>query len=159
MERLIVLMTFFAALGSGLVAGLFFSFSATIMRALGAIPTPAGIAAMQSINRTIVAPPFLSVFFGTAMLSGALAVVSALRWSEPGAGWLLIGAGFYLIGGIAVTMACNVPLNNALDRVAPDSVEGATLWHTYLLDWTRWNHWRTAACTGAMACFMLALRA
>jgi uncharacterized membrane protein len=30
-----------------------------------------------------------------------------------------------------------VPLNNALDRVAPDSAEGATLWQTYLLDWTR----------------------
>lgn len=56
-------------------------------------------------------------------------------------------------------MAFNVPLNNALDRVAPDSGEGATLWQTYLLDWTRWNHLRTAACTGATACLMLALRA
>lgn len=85
MERLILLMTFFAALGSGLIAGLFFVFSVTIMRAFAVILAPAGIAAMQSINRSIVAPTFLSVFFGTALLSGVLAVVLVLRWSEPGA--------------------------------------------------------------------------
>jgi uncharacterized membrane protein len=159
MERLFIAMTFIAALGSGLMAGLFFIFSVTIMRAFAAIPPPAGIAAMQSINRTIVAPAFLSVFFGTALFSAVLAVVSVLRWAEPGTGWLLVGAGLYLLGGIAVTMAFNVPLNNALERVAPDSAEGAKLWQVYLVEWTRWNHLRTAACIAAAACFMLALRA
>jgi uncharacterized membrane protein len=159
MERLFIAMTFIAALGSGLMAGLFFIFSVTIMRAFAAIPPPAGIAAMQSINTTIVAPPFLSVFFGTAMLSGVLAIFSVMSWADPGTSWLLTGATLYLVGAIAVTMAFNVPLNNALDRVAPDSAEGAKLWQVYLVEWTRWNHLRTAACIAAAACFMLALRA
>ncbi len=45
-------LTFAAAIGSGLMAGLFFVFSVTVMTALGKLPAPAGIAAMQSINST-----------------------------------------------------------------------------------------------------------
>jgi uncharacterized membrane protein len=41
--------------------------------------------------------------------------------------------------------------------VSPDSAEGATLWARYLVDWTFWNHVRTAASFAAMACFIAAL--
>jgi uncharacterized membrane protein len=54
-------------------------------------------------------------------------------------------------------MRGNVPLNNQLAKVAPDSDEGAALWSRYLKDWTRLNHIRTLSCMGAMVCFMLAL--
>jgi uncharacterized membrane protein len=56
-----------SALGCGLMAGLFFAFSVSVMRALAALPSAAGLAAMQSINVAIINPMFLAAFFGTAV--------------------------------------------------------------------------------------------
>jgi uncharacterized membrane protein len=77
MDRLMTAATFLAALGSGLMAGLFFAFSTSVMSALGRISPPAGISAMQSVNVTILNPVFFTVFFGTALLSVVL-IVGAL---------------------------------------------------------------------------------
>lgn len=151
------IVTLLAALGSGIMAGLFFAFSTFVMQALGKRPAPVGIAAMQSINQTILNPIFFAVFFGTALLSLALAVLALLGWSEAGAGWRLAGALLYLIGSIAVTILFNVPLNNRLAAVAPDSMEGATLWSRYLRVWTAWNHVRTVACVGATGSCILGM--
>jgi uncharacterized membrane protein len=139
------------------MAGLFFAFSTFVMQALGKRPAPVGIAAMQSINQTILSPIFFAVFFGTALLSLVLAVLALLGWSGTGTGWRLAGALLYLIGSIAVTMLFNVPLNNRLAAVAPDSAEGATLWSHYVKVWTAWNHARTIGCIGATGSFILGM--
>jgi uncharacterized membrane protein len=56
-----------------------------------------------------------------------------------------------------VTILGNVPLNNALAIVDPNSTEGATLWIRYLTDWTFWNHVRTLAAFAASATFIISL--
>jgi uncharacterized membrane protein len=71
--------------------------------------------------------------------------------------YLIVGGLLYLIGTILATMACNVPLNNKLARVKPDSAEGAALWTRYLSDWTAWNHVRTVASLAAAAALAMAL--
>ena len=154
-NMLIVVLTFFAALGSGLVAGLFFAFSVSVMTALDRLPPREGMAAMQYINVAILNPWFFAVFFGTALACIALAVFSLSDWSGPGAAYLLAGGALYLVGSILVTMAFNVPLNNALAAAKPD--EGAQLWNRYLSTWTAWNHVRTAASLLASASFIMAL--
>ena len=58
--------TFLAALGSGLIAGVFFAFSAFVLTALSRLPDQGGIAAMQAITAAIKNPLFLIVFFGMA---------------------------------------------------------------------------------------------
>jgi uncharacterized membrane protein len=83
-------------------------------------------------------------------------VAALLRWGEPGAVWLLVGGLLYLVGAIAVTMA-NVPRNNALAAVAPESAEGAGLWACYVEEWTAWNHVRAAASLAAAASLIVAL--
>jgi len=45
-----------AVAGSGLMAGLFFVFSFSVMDALAQMPTSEGMKAMQLINRTILNP-------------------------------------------------------------------------------------------------------
>jgi uncharacterized membrane protein len=55
-----------------------------------------------------------------------------------------------------VTLLFNVPLNNRLAAVKPESAEGKVIWTHYLSVWTAWNHVRTAAPLAAMACFILA---
>jgi hypothetical protein len=49
---------FIAAIGSGLVAGVFFAFSSFVMPALARIRPEHGIVAMQSINLTVINPGF-----------------------------------------------------------------------------------------------------
>jgi len=48
-----------AVLGCGLVGGIFFGFSAFIMKALKRLPPAQGIAAMQCINVTVINPLFI----------------------------------------------------------------------------------------------------
>ena len=69
MEGVLHILTFAAALGAGLMAGLFFAFSTCVMTALGRQPAPCGIAAMQAVNEVILNPVFLLVFMGTPAVS------------------------------------------------------------------------------------------
>jgi uncharacterized membrane protein len=151
-------LTIAAALGSGLVAGIFFAFSTFIMQALGRIAPPAGIAAMQAINITVINPLFFAAFFGTVLIA-ALVVILALVQGQSGVLlWLVAGAVLYIFGCVGVTMAFNVPLNNALAPLGAESAEAAKLWARYLADWTWWNSVRTVASALAMLSFILALR-
>ena len=151
--NLLEVMILLAALGTGLVAGVFYAFSTFVMKALGNLPAAQGVAAMQSINLAVINPWFLGAFFGT----GLLCIVLIVLVGGPAAAWLVAGALLYLVGTIVVTMAGNVPLNNALARVDPATAEAATLWARYLSLWTRWNHLRTAAALAASAAFIVAL--
>lgn len=147
----------FSALGCGLIAGVFFAFSTFVMRALARLPAAQGITAMQSINITVINPWFMTVFLGTAVTCILIIIFSLLKWHYPDAVYLLIGSLLYLIGTFLVTIAFNVPLNQALATVNPDSIEGANLWAKYLNNWTFWNHIRTVAALAGAVTFTLAL--
>lgn len=151
-------LTFLAALGAGLNAGLYFIFSVCIMTALGQLPAEQGIAAMQSINRVILNPVFLTVFGGTTLLSLVLVV---LGFSASGAArfYLVAGGLLFVAGMFLVTAIFNVPMNSAIAAVGPESSEGATLWASYLVSWVNWNHVRTVSSLGALGCFIMAFRA
>ncbi len=155
---LVVALTIFATLGSGLVAGIFFAFSTFVMTALGRLRPDQGISAMQSINVAVLNPWFFAVFFGTAAGCVVLAVFALFNWGESGAIYLVAGSSLYLVGSILVTILFNVPLNKALAAVKPDGTEGPELWTRYLSVWTAWNHVRTAGSLAAAASFIMALR-
>jgi uncharacterized membrane protein len=154
---LIDLAVFVSALGTGLMAGFFFAFSILVMKALGAIQPAQGISAMQSINVVVINPWFMTPFMGMAVLSGIMIITAIVRWSEPGAAYILAGGLLYSLGTFGVTMLFNVPRNNALAAVVPTSAEGAALWADYLVSWTQWNHVRTIAALASAAAFTLAL--
>lgn len=146
----------FAVLGCGLIGGVFFAFSTFVMKALAQQPPAQGIATMQSINITVINPWFMMAFMGTAVACVVLAIFSLLKWHQPGATYLLVGSLFYLIGTFGVTIAFNVPLNDALAIVKPNSNEGTELWTKYLNNWTFWNHVRTVAAIVATVLFAIA---
>jgi len=146
------------AVGCGMMAGLYFAFSAFVMRSLGAIADPAGIAAMQSINRIIVRSAFLPLFALTSLASLGVAVWGVTRWGQSGSALLLAGGLTYLVGHFVFTAAFNVPLNDALDAVDATSPEGARLWSHYLRRWTTWNHVRTVACLASCVLLLAATR-
>ncbi|NBA95584.1 DUF1772 domain-containing protein [Pseudomonas sp. R5(2019)] len=157
-DALLLTLILLAALGCGLMGGLFFAFSNFVMHALGRLSPANGIAAMQSINLMVLNPLFLSVFMGTSVACLLLIVYALVRWSAPGTLLLTAGSGLFLLGNFVVTMLCNVPRNELLARVEVDSDEAQGLWQEYLRDWTRWNHVRTVTALGAAALLILAVR-
>jgi uncharacterized membrane protein len=157
MTNAIFVLTVAAAVGSGLTAGMFFAFSSFVMAALGRIDPRSGVAAMQSINVVVINPAFMLVFMGPGLLSLALAAAVFAGWTGGEGRLLLAGAALYVVGCIGVTMALNVPLNNALAAVPADSPEAAALWAGYLKDWTLWNHVRTLAALAASVLFVAGL--
>ncbi len=142
-----------AALGTGTMAGVYFTFSSFVMQSLDRLPNGQGISAMQSINLKILSSPFMPLFFGTSLLSLALGVWAVSRWGQPGAASVLVGAVVYLLGMFVCTAAGNVPLNEMLDGVAPEQVDAAQHWGRYLTQWTRLNHLRTVASAVAAGLF------
>jgi uncharacterized membrane protein len=153
----IFVLTFIAAIGSGLVAGIFFAFSSFVMAALGRLPSDHGIAAMNSINVTVINPGFMLAFFGTGVVCVAAVIASAFRWTTGNGTLVVIAAVLYLVGCIGVTMVRNVPLNNALAAVSPGTPEAAALWTRYLGEWTLWNTVRTIVPVLSAILFTMAL--
>lgn len=151
------ILNLFAVLGCGLMAGVFFAFSTFVMKALERIEPTQGIIAMQSINITVINPLFMMVFLGTGAVCVFALVSLLLGRYQSRAIYLIVGSLVYLVGTLGVTIVCNVPLNNALALVNPDSTEGVKLWASYLNDWTFWNHIRAAAALIASALFTISI--
>ena len=159
MGPLLTAATLVAALGAGLIGGVFFAFSTFVMRALDRLAAPAALAAMQSINIAVLNPAFMGVFLGTGLLCLGLAVAAVRGWPAPACAWLLAGALLYLAGAILVTLTRNVPLNDALAAADPNATDAGQLWAAYRRGWTAWNHVRGTAALTAAAAFIMALRA
>jgi uncharacterized membrane protein len=156
-DTIVFVSTLVAAFGSGLVGGIFYPFSTFVMKALGRLPTDAGIAAMQTINITVITPWFLAPFLLAAAACIAVMAAALLRWHEPGSLFLLSGGALYLIGSFLVTFVCNVPRNEVLAAVVPADAASAAEWADYLSSWTFWNHVRTAAALAAAVLLIIAL--
>jgi uncharacterized membrane protein len=157
MSKLLLTLILLSALGCGLIGGVFFAFSTFVMRALAALPSPQGIAAMKSINTAVLNPMFLGVFLGTAVGCVILIVPALLNWQGPGSACMLVGSASYLLGTFLVTAVFNVPRNDALATLDPASAESARLWAEYVTSWTLWNHVRTIAAIAAAILLMIAM--
>jgi len=156
MDRLLCLAILCAALGSGLIAGVFFAFSSFVMRALARLESAEGIAAMQAINITVITPLFIGLFMGLGPLCLILGGWALLAWSDPRSVFVLAGSVLYLVGTLLETIVVHIPMNNALAVVEVHG-EGATEhWDRYVSRWTAWNHVRTIAALLAAAAFTLA---
>ena len=137
-----------AIVGSGLLAGVFFAFSAFVMSGLRRLPDAGGAAAMRSINVTAQRPPLMIALFGVSALCVVIIVRAIITWSQPGAAWLLAGAVLTIVGAFGVTAAINVPLNNRLDA-------GTVTWSEFLAGWDPANHARTILCLAGSALLLV----
>jgi uncharacterized membrane protein len=141
------------------VSGVFFTYSNSVVPGLDAVRPEPAITSMNSINRAILNPLFLTTFVGTpiaAVLAGILIMVDG----DTTAGLLFLGAALvYVAACIVPTAAVNVPLNNALGSgtTPADADEAGRVWSAYSGRWTRANHWRTAGSLVAVALSGVAL--
>jgi len=134
--------------GAALMAGLFYAYAVSVNWGLGRLGDGAYLSAMQSINRAILNPFFLCVFMGTLLL---LPVAALVHYGQPLSVrfcLLVIATLVYAVGVFGVTVAGNVPLNEALDKFDITAATPEAL-HEYRLKfevpWNRLNTIRTLA--------------
>lgn len=148
-----LLATGFAAIASGITTVVYLNFSARVMPSLSRMPDAAGIAKMQSFNRTAVQPPFMICFFGAAVVSGYL-VVRCARGHRTRVEVVAAAAGALYLAGVILTVAYNVPLNDKLAKVRADDPAVVGMWRDYLTNWTRANSVRAVLSGVSTALFV-----
>lgn len=134
-----------AATVTALIGGLFYAWSCSVVPGLGRLGNTEYIAAMQSMNRAILNPVFFLSFMGTLIL---LPLATFLHYGHGSMRfWLLLAASIaYAAGVFGVTMAGNVPLNNALDvfNLKTASADEIAAFRTrFEAPWNRLNDIRT----------------
>ena len=132
-----------AAVGSGLMAGVYYSFSAIVMPGLRDLSATDGMRAMQVMNVAAPRPPLLIALMGTGAVSAA--AIAAAAVSGGSARWWIIGGATLSLASVAITAAYNVPRNDllaALDALDPTAADA---WVRYLREWTFGNHVRSVA--------------
>ena len=144
------LATLVAAVGSGLIAGLCFTFWSFLMRSFDDLGTPAAIRAMQALNARILRSTTMPIWIGTLFVGVAAVLLAEDRLV------VAVATVLYGVGALAVTRGGNIPLNEALDRIDPDAPGADQEWRRYRAQWGRWNALRTVACALACAGFALA---
>lgn len=137
--------TLTAAIGAGLMAGVYFAFSGFIMRSFDQLGAEKATEVMNVINEIILRSWFMALFFGSSLLYALLSLIALTNTEIPGR-WLVISAGLvYVIGMFLCTAIFNVPLNNRLAAAGENQRSLTAMWALYYLQWTRWNHIRTAS--------------
>lgn len=155
--RWLGILLFASTLGSGLVAGGFLAFSSFIMSALGKVSPASGIAAMQSINVSIIGSSWLLMLVATTLASLVLSIRGFAGIGEPGSIAMIVGGVVYLLGVVVVTAVFNIPRNDALAALDPTSSAAPALWASYRESWTLANHVRALASLGSTVAFLFAL--
>lgn len=148
-----------ATLCTGLMAGLFFSFSCSVMPALKRVPDKEFIAAMQSINRAIQNPVFFIVFFGCLLLLPACAYLNYNSPATPVFRLALAATIIYFIGAFGVTVFGNIPLNNTLDKFKMDGASAEMITQQRAAFEARWNGLNTVRTVASILSFVLMILA
>ena len=158
LKNLDMLLVLVAAIGSGLVAGVFFAFSNFVMKALVRVTPEHGISAMQAINITVINPWFLGLFLGTGVVSLLLAIRALFLLEHDAALYMLSGSLVYIFGCIVVTIVCNIPRTERLASLPAASPGSVNAWMDYVSSWTLCNHVRTTASLAAAILHIIAFR-
>ncbi len=104
------------AICTALMAGLFYSYTCSVVPGLKMLSNAEYLAAMQSINKAIQNPIFFLCFFGILLL---LPICTYVHFSTPATPrfWFILSAAIvYFAGVFSVTIFGNIPLNNALEK-------------------------------------------
>lgn len=147
---------------AGALFGFFYAWVCSTMWGLDRAAPEVAIAAMQAMNASVRNAVFAPAFFGTGPVLLLAGLAMELRGGGRAAAALLAGAGaLSVLGAFLPTMLVNVPMNEALARVAlplPEA-EAARIWATYSPHWQAWNQLRTLASGAVLALAALGLAA
>ncbi len=158
MSTAMLLLIQLSVIAYALVAGVFLAFSDFIMRSLAHTSGNGGVEAMQVINREVFRWVFMTLFLGMAAVSIVVGGYAWVALTSPASLMIVLAAIVYLVGCFAVTVVCNVPMNEALAGKELSSGAAQSYWlETYLPRWTFWNTVRTFASTTSAVLLLFGL--
>ncbi|WP_167017343.1 DUF1772 domain-containing protein [Chitinophaga sp. Cy-1792] len=141
---------------TGLMAGLFLCWSIATMPGITQLNDSQFIAAMQAMNRAIVNPVFVISYMAPLVL---LPLLSWKTLHHPAFGIILTATILYIVSFL-ITMVCNVPLNEALDKVdvaqaGADVLKQQRL--NFVSAWITWHTIRTVMMIISFVCCLCAI--
>ena len=111
-----------AILFTGLMAGIFFTWSNAVKPGIGKLSDLEYLTALQSMNRVILNNTFKLVFIG-AVIAVAFVPIFYFNLYPKNIFWLFISALIiYWFGAFGVTIFGNIPLNEILDKCNLESM-------------------------------------
>jgi len=141
----------FTAITTGLIAGLFYSWTCGITQGLGNLPDTGYLGAFQAINREIQRPWFFISFLGTVLLLPVSAWLCYRGHQQTSFLFLLNASLLYIIGVFGVTIAGNVPLNEMLDKTNLQSISVESIAEIRKSFESKWNQLNTVRTLCAIA--------
>jgi uncharacterized membrane protein len=143
------------AMATGLLAGVFLSFSDFVMKSLLASKPAAGTEAMQIINRKVYNSIFMVLLIVMIPISFGLAVFAYFFAAGPLATVLIISGLLYFFGVFVVSIVGNIPMNHALEALPQGGVAAQAYWPAYVKRWMLWNHLRWITELETSTCYVI----
>jgi uncharacterized membrane protein len=144
---------------TGLSAGLFYSWSVSVIPGTQNVVDSTYLETMQSINREILNPLFFLIFFGSLVFLGITSVYEF--YNNQLTFWFVLSATItYLIGTLGVTVIGNVPLNDQLAELKLKEMNVnhlAEFRKSYEIKWNQFHLIRTIFAVISFISIVLAL--
>lgn len=148
-----------ATMTIGLVAGVFGLYSHTVMRGLAHTDDRTFVGAFQALDRAIINPWFMVSFVGALLFTATAAALHLPRDARGPLPWIIVALVLYVVA-FGITVAVNVPLNDALKAAGePDRIVDLAAVRSNFDEarWAAWNLARTITTTVAFASLCWAL--
>lgn len=140
---------------TGLLAGVFFTWTNAIAPGIGALNDLAYLSSFQAMNRSILNPLFYIVFMGPFFLMG---LSFYLIEEKQAKNKMLLAFVIYFFGVFVVTLLGNIPLNEMLDVVnlaITNEIELSRLRASFEKPWNQLHLVRTVASTLSFSILLL----
>ena len=148
-----------AILFTGISAGLCFTWSNAVSPGIGKLNNLGFLQSFQQMNRTIINPAFIVVFFGPFLIN--LLNLYLFKSTSNTLVWLLaVATIIYFIGVVLITILGNVPLNEMLDKTDLSTAnmdQLKSLREHFEVKWNRLHLIRTLASTISFLLLILSL--
>jgi uncharacterized membrane protein len=148
-----------ATITMGLTAGVFGIYSNAVMPGLGRTDDRTFVGAFQSIDRAIINPLFMTMFFGALLFTGLVVVLNLGGDGRRVLPWAVAALVGYLVAFI-ITVSVHVPLNDAIKAAGdPAGIADLAAVRERFNEarWVGWNAVRALTTTAAFGCLAWAL--
>ena len=136
---------FISIILTGLTAGLCFTWTNAVTPGIGQLNDLGFLQSFQQMNRSIINPLFILVFFGPFITN--ILTIYLKHGTNDKAFWVFVAAAvLFILGVVFVTVFKNVPLNEILDKtdLAIASTEDLKiLRQQFEVPWKQWHLVRT----------------
>ena len=144
-----------AILLTGLMAGIFFTWSNAVKPGIGKLSDIEYLRALQSMNRVILNNAFKIIFLG-AIIAVALVPIFYFNLYPKNIFWLFVFTlVIYWIGVFGVTVSGNIPLNEILDKTNLESITSEEIKTLRKSIEVKWNNFNLIRCISSGITFIL----